>query len=507
MNLAFSLPLRNQGALTALLSQLQDPASPNYHKYLTPAQFTAQFGPTEADYGAVIAFAKAQHLNVTNQHPNRVVLDVQGKVSDIEQALHVHLRTYKHPTEAREFYAPDTRPTVELDVPLIQISGLDNYELPQPHLRINSVGVVAPNGAGPTNGVHTLAATPNSGSGPGGVYMGNDFRTAYAPGTALTGAGQTVGLLQFDGYFASDITYYEGLAGRSNITLTNVLLDGFTGVPYSTNAEVEVSLDIEMVISMAPSVSNIMVYEAGPFGNWHDILNRMATDNMAKQISCSWYIPGGAEDPTADAIFQEMALQGQSFYAASGDSDAYTGLIPFPGDTPYITEVGGNTLTMSGVGTAYASETVWNWGGGEGSGGGISTQYAIPSWQQGLSMIANLGSTTRRNTPDVSMTADQVYVRSAGQNYNVGGTSCAAPLWAGFTALVNQQASLDGQSPVGFINPAVYAIGKGSKYSSAFHDTTAGNNITSPTQRVAYFPANVRVMTFAQGGGARWEPA
>ena len=89
-----------------------------------------------------------------------------------------------------------------------------------------------------------------------------------------------------------------------------------------------------------------------------DILNRMATDNLAKQFSCSWYVPGGAADPAADQIFQQMAAQGQSFFNASGDYDAFTGLIDFPGDTPYITQVGGTTLTTSGPGGAWVSETV-----------------------------------------------------------------------------------------------------------------------------------------------------
>ena len=99
-------------------------------------------------------------------------------------------------------------------------------------------------------------------------------------------------------------------------------------------------LDIEMVISVATNLSKVIVYEAGPSGNWHDILNRMATDNLAKQLSCSWYIPGGGADAVADQIWQQMAVQGQSFFNASGDDDAFTGLIDFPGDTPYITQVG-----------------------------------------------------------------------------------------------------------------------------------------------------------------------
>ncbi len=96
------------------------------------------------------------------------------------------------------------------------------------------------------------------------------------------------------------------------------------------------------------------------------------------------------------------------------------GLIPFPGDTPFITEVGGTTLTTSGTGGPYSSETVWNWNNGNGSGGGISTQYAIPAWQQSVSMTANMGSTTMRNVPDVAMTADNVYVRADGEDQNRG---------------------------------------------------------------------------------------
>jgi len=167
--------------------------------------------------------------------------------------------------------------------------------------------------------------------------MGNDFRTAYVPGTTLTGSGQTVGLLQFDGYTASDITYYENLAGRPKVTLTNVLLDGFSGAPTGNGGEVEVSLDIEMVIAMAPGVSRILVYEAPNPSPWVDLLSRMANDNQARQLSCSW--GGGGPDPASEQIFQQMAAQGQSFFNASGDDDAYCGLIDFPGDTPYAFNV------------------------------------------------------------------------------------------------------------------------------------------------------------------------
>jgi len=158
-------------------------------------------------------------------------------------------------------------------------------------------------------------------------------------------------------------------------------------------------------------------------------------------------------------------------------------LIPFPSDSPHITLVGGTTLT-TGPSASYTSETVWNWGiefgstyDGIGSSGGISTSYKIPSWQTNVSMVLNGGSTTLRNVPDVALTGDHVWVIfGAGQAGWFGGTSCAAPLWAGFTALINQQAMTNGLSSVGFLNPALYNIASGPNYTNCFHDITTGNN-------------------------------
>ena len=471
LNLAIGLPLRNQQALNHLLQQIYDPASPQYHHYLTPQEFTQQFGPTKADYQAVIAFARAHDLTVTATHPNRLLVDVSGTAATIQNTFHVTLHTYRHPTENRAFYAPDAEPSLDLATPILHVSGLDNFSLPRP--RLQSVQLI-----------NVSNASPDDGSGPGGTYIGKDFRKAYAPNSTLDGSGQAVGLLQFDGYTASDITYYESLAGLPSVTLSNVLIDGASGLPSLTGGELEVSLDIEMAISMATNLSKVILYMAPNPSPFEDLLNRMATDNDARQISCSWYMPNGPANPAADQIFQEMAAQGQSFFCASGDFDAYTGLIDFPSDTPYVTEVGGTTLTTAKLDGAWVSETVWNRGNGIGSGGGISTQYPIPTWQTNVSMAANQGSTTMRNVPDVALIAENVYVRVNGGDRTVGGTSCAAPLWAAFVALINQQAARIGQSPMGFINPAVYALGARTNYTSVFHDITTGDNTSSdsPTQ-------------------------
>lgn len=154
-------------------------------------------------------------------------------------------------------------------------------------------------------------------------------------------------------------------------------------------------------------------------------------------------------------------------------------------------------MTTTGPGGSYVSETAWNWGldNGKyvGTSGGVSTYYGIPSYQQGINMSANLGSTTMRNVPDVALTGDNVYViyhprKHSSSGGTFGGTSCAAPLWAAFMALVNQQAALHGIPAAGFINPAVYAIGKSNaNYTSLFHDVTNGNNFWPSSS--AKFPA------------------
>jgi subtilase family serine protease len=481
--LAIGVPLRNEAALDDLLQALYDPQSASFHKFLTLQEFTVRFGPTEQDYEAVIAFAEANGLAVSGKHPNRVVLDVKGAVSNVERAFGITLRTYRHPTEGRDFFAPDIEPSVPTNLPVADMWGLSDYGLPRPLWR-----KVDPQKATPLN---------YNGSGPGGAYQGMDFRNAYAPGASLTGSGQVAAVAEFDGYYAADIATYESQCGYSNVPLQNVLVDNVSGIPgYSgdSSAVIEVSLDIEVLISMAPGLSKLIVYEGN---SPYDVFNRIVTDNSAKQISCSWFWRYGpthtwvrrSPSSTLDSQLKQMAAQGQSFFEASGDSDAYTGSQafssfggPIPMDSVYVTSVGGTSLTMNGAGSSWSSETVWNWGGNVGTGGGISPNYARPSWQANVSMAANGGSTANRNIPDVALTADAVnVVYGNGNSEAVGGTSCAAPLWAGFCALINQQSVAGGGTTMGLLNPALYAIAATPNYTNCFHDITTGNNIGNYT--------------------------
>jgi subtilase family serine protease len=474
MNFSIVLPPRNQADLDSFLARLYDPASPDFHHFLTVDEFTQRYGPTPGDYQAVVAFAQAHGFIVNGAPANRLAVPLTGTVNQIESAFNVRMSLYQHPTENRTFFSPDREPSLNLSVPVAHIAGLDNFSLPHPM-------VIPPSQAHPQ-----LANV--AGSGPGGSYLGSDMRAAYYGGTTLDGNGQAVGLLEFDGYNIGDVNSTFSNADQTyNVAINNVLLDGATGLPITPDGTAEVVLDIVQAIGMAPGLGQVRVY-MGTGSDDANILNSMASENIAKQISCSWnWTP---DDPaTDDVFFKEFAAQGQAFFVASGDEGAYDATISpyfYPQEDAYITAVGGTHLTTNGAGGAWESETAWNSAPSnpDGSGGGISPDNIdIPSWQSGIANTSNAGSTTYRNVPDVAMEGDF-------DNYNCSegycsggwaGTSFAAPRWAGFMALVNEQAVEAGNAPlggIGFLNPSLYTLAEGTPYATDFHDITDGNNDT-----------------------------
>jgi subtilase family serine protease len=405
-----------------------------------------------------MSFAQANGLKVIDTAENRMVVDVEGPASNIENAFHVSLGVYQHPTESRTFYAPDREPTVDLDVPVLHISGLDNFSLPHAkNIRTSRQ----------TGGVGT-------GSGPDGNFIGSDMRAAYYGSGPLDGAGQLVGLFELAGYELSDvINFFKKVKEPLKVPVRGVSVNGarLTCPPPSCDDSEQV-LDIEMAISMAPGLSEVVVY----VGNTDAaIFNKMAEDNVAKQLSCSW---GWSDNESVlDPIFKEFMAQGQSLFVATGDDGSGTpGDVVWPADDPYVTAVGGTDLTTTGPGGAWKSETGWNGSAGAPSKNGIP----IPSYQQlpGVINSSNHGSTTLRNYPDVAAEANtnQYSCFDGGCFGGNGGTSYAAPQWAGMTAMANQQSIANGGSTLGFLNPALYAIGVGSNYDSDFHDITSGNN-------------------------------
>ena len=492
--LAMGLPLRDRAGLENFVAQVSDPASPNFRRFLTREELTALFGPTEQDYEAVKSFARSNGLAIAVTHDNRLLLDVTGPAAAVEKAFHIKLQTYRHPTDPRDFFAPDTEPMVDATLPVVDIDGLSDFSLPHSKWKKSS-------------GFKTSSKRGTAPDHSGDIF-GNDFRNAYVPGTTLTGAGQSVGLMEFSAFYTNDIFNYANLAGdgRTNIIIEPVLIDNYSGNPSGSEGEVE--LDIEMAMAMAPGLDKIVCFEAGGVGKHNDVLNAMLANSNILNLSCSWGWDGPSN--TTDAIFMSMDAVGQTFFNASGDVGAFTAgsnsvngvdnpsYPNAPSSNPYITQAGGTTLKMNGAGVTWASEVVWNWGvdssgdyfdsSSGASSGGISSYYTIPSWQTNVSNMAGRGgSTSFRNIPDVAACADNIYeIYDNGKDTNDydgnAGTSAAAPLWAGFMALVNQQLAANGQPSAGFINPAIYAIAASSNYLSCFHDVTSGSNswVSSP---------------------------
>jgi subtilase family serine protease len=460
LQLALGLPLRNHGGLTNLLHDLYHPGAANFHHYLTPAQFAEQFGPTEQDYQKVLDFARSNQLEVVATYGNRALVDVSGNVADIEKVFQVHMGIYRHPTEARTFYAPDVEPSIDAGLPISYVSGLNNFVIPRPRSHQKT---------------STFTSYDFNGTGNNGDYIGQDFRTAYVPGVSLTGSGQVVGLFELDGYYSSDITKYASLAGMSSVPqLQNYLCPGVSGAAGINNGEV--ALDIEMVISLAPGLDKVLVVEGT---NEVDVMNAFASPPngvpVANQISSSW---GLGEATDIEPQLMELAAQGQSYFLASGDSlTPANGVQSFAANDNYCTMVGGTELSMTNSALGWQSETVWHTSTNEGSTGYVETDLAIPDYQLGINATANGGSSVHRNVPDVAMCADAIEIVDDNGGFGTSqGTSAAAPLWAAFTALVNERAASESHPPVGFLNPSLYSIAQGPLYSVCFHDVIVGNN-------------------------------
>jgi hypothetical protein len=476
VHLAIGLPLRNQQQLQTFLQKVSDPTSSQFHQYINAAAFAANYGATAQDYQALTAFGNSNGLSVTGTYSNNLLLDVSGPASAIEQAFYLNLNYYLRP-DGTQFFALDRDPSLDLPTPVLRVSGLDSAYVPRGFL----------DGSGPSN---TLTAA--------------DLRNAYVPcaGSQLTGAGQTIGLFAGTEFNPNDITSYQT---QNSIPVTSPQVTRIDGAPKNGGSQVEVTLDIEMANALAPG-AQVVVFE-GPndrsTGTVADVLHTMA--NLGGFLGINQFSNStgfNSDDNTRQAMYQ-FAAQGQSFFQAAADSGAYVGgVTPAEEFQPLITAVGGTILSMNGVDgnpctpangpCSYASEMAWNGGGGGilnlgatlvlpfpyNAGGFPFPSVPIPSYQLGFANAQNQASTMFRNVPDVSAVAvnPETVIGGITGGSGKGGTSVSAPLWAAFTALVNQRGANNGAGPVGFFNPTLYFIASTGLYNLAFHDVTSGNN-------------------------------
>ncbi len=490
LDLSIALSLRNQSALTALIAAQNNPHSGQYHQFLTPQQFAARFSPTQATVNAVTSFLRSQGLVVHSVSSNRTLIDASGSVATVERAFQTTIATYQ--VNGRTVYAPTTEPTVPdaLTGMIVNIAGLDNVGV-YTHAPI----------------IHNSAAGPHAGSGPGGGYTPSELRTAYDMNSLIssaTGAGQTVAIFELDGYKTTDVNAYLSNYSLGSANYSNVLVDGATNTAGA--GAIEVELDMEVVSATAPGAAQKIYIGPNSTSGVNDTYNRIVTDNVAKVSSSSWGLceasSGNSELQALNNIFQQMAAQGQALYSAAGDSGAYdcnnTSLaVDSPSSDPNVVGVGGTNL-QTGSGGSYTSESVWSNPSdtsrspkGAGGGGGLSTYFAKPSYQTGPG-TTNSYSNGKRQVPDVSADADpntgySVYcsVTASGCSSSspwieVGGTSAAAPLWAGISADLNQYLAANSKPVLGSASATLYTLFNTTQTYSAYHDITSGNNLFYP---------------------------
>lgn len=476
------LPLRDQAAMQDQLKSIYTPGSANYGKYLTGAQFTALYGPTQDDYDAVATYFASKGLSVSQQTPTRTLLQVSGSTAAIQNALNVQINKYQTPS-GRAFIAPATEPVLPSVIAskIVGVAGLSTFNQLKPHY-VKGPSKLAP-----------FAYVSHVGSGIDGDIAPNDIRIAYGlQPTNNYGDGQVIASVQLDGYDPADITaywnQYKSVLGTTQPPLVNVLVDGADGTPSGTGGEVEVCLDIEMQMALAPNVKAQYVYMAPNAGmGLTDCFQRAADDNVAKSISCSWgsteYYWTAAEITAANQAFAQMAFQGQSVFAASGDDGAFDDKfnptvlsVDMPAALAMITGVGGTTLTLTpSLPYSYSSETTWGDFATQSGGGGGVSQITSNVWYQANATVTNpQASPIKRNVPDVSLNADPktgYSIYADGSHGTVGGTSAASPLWAAFATLVNTARAAKGLGTLGFANPALYAVaGNTISYANDFHD-------------------------------------
>jgi subtilase family serine protease len=501
VHFALTLPLQNQSDLDQALKGMYNPKSPNFRHFLSSTEFNSKYAPSESAYAALKSFAASSGLSVTAEHAGRTLVEVSGSVATIRNLFKAQM--YWHQTGAgQQYVARDTEGSAPSALSLIggSVTGL-NHKPAKPFIAF------VPSKSG---------ATPNAGTGPIGSTSGDspsyepaDIKTAYNLNSIQNG-GQPVALIELSAANYADAQTYATKFNLNNpVPLSNQAqwLIPVSGGTTAVGQADEVMLDIEMV--MAVSNTNLIYLYTAPnsVSSFLPVYTAIADGNLVGQVSTSWGVCEAdltqSEATSENDQFKKMAAQGMAVFAASGDFYAYdcatsTLAVDDPASQPYVTGVGGTTLTTTS-GQSYAAESAWydaapsgaGYNGFWGGGGGVSTfcsiPSCIPSYQTGFTPTDSQYSTTNRNVPDVALNADPytgyyIYCTSTvcshypgysnGWIPNVGGTSAAAPQWAATWSLISKGLG----TRAGFANPTIYSIAKNATtYASSFHDVPSGS--------------------------------
>jgi kumamolisin len=372
-------------------------------------------------------------------------------------------------------YLPD-----DLAGVVIAVLGIDDRPQARAHFRV----AASPPGRGkaPTNG----AAPVVQPAPPTPPYTSAQVATAYGFPAGTTGAGQTIALIELGGgYSQSDITSYCGQLGIAVPTITAVSVDGTNNSPGTSDSDVEVALDIEVICGAAPGATQLVYFTPNTDQGFIDAVAQAAHATPAPvAISISW---GQSEDvwtaqgrTALDGMIADACALGITVCVAAGDSGSADGTtggvhVDFPASSPHALACGGTSLIASG--STITSETVWNDGSSGGAtGGGVSDAFPVPTWQASAGVPVSAGNgKTGRGVPDVAGNADPdtgYSIIAHGQSQVVGGTSAVAPLWAALVARLAQAAG----ERFGLIQSALYSGVTAGAAATGFHDITQGSN-------------------------------
>ncbi len=447
--------VRDSAGLDALINAASTPGSPQYGHYLTNAQYMATYAPTDADVQAATAWLKSQGLNVTGNSQDNLLIHVQAKARDVEQAFHVSINDYSY--HGRMFHSNDRNPTVPSNLNISAVSGLSNFVVYKP----------------------AITCTPNPGA--KCAFDGGDFRSMYdIPGD---GKGQTLGFTLWGQELPqSDFTGYANATGDTPITVGQAGDDGLNwiqvdGSTTESDTDNEVALDTQIAHGVAPGI-HLTYWLGHDNGNstLEDVVNDAANSSISI-ISNSWGAQSGGcpSDSNMENSLQHGAAVGKTFYFSTGDSGASSGC-SWPAISQYVVAVGGTTLAFgAGSNSPYTSETALD------NGGGCSNSESRPSWQTGIGSPLVWPSTacTGRATPDVSANSGSgTYLYFDGSpSCCTGGTSLSAPIWAAASVIWNKHNAATGRPGIGFDAPLIYSVANdATAYAHDFHDVTSGTN-------------------------------
>lgn len=500
----------DEAGFQRLLTELNDPKSPNYERYLTPAAQAERFGPTASSVAALTSFLQAQGLSLLDGSSNRLTLTFVGSRDAVERAFAVRIKDFQ--SKEKSFFANTSAPALprELAGHVQAVIGLNNLGEPQPVINaiagvfdyiicssqasINVLDAAAPGGFRPPTEAEKKATydacvsdrkKARAGNSGGAAASGRSADVGASPKRlgagnwqSFDGTGQRIAIIGFDSFLRTDVENQLALLGRPASQINQLSRVAVNGGATLGATQTETLLDIMAALSVAPG-AQVVVYDT-PFsgaGSFQTLLNA-AIGGDADVISNSWaYCENQttlADVQSIESVVQSAAVAGISVLSASGDTgstclNGAANTIVVPAGAPTVTAVGGSSLTLS-PGSLYGSETWWGAGSSSGQpsgqgGFGLSRFFARPAFQSGLNNQA------QRSIPDVVADADPengvVLCQASdggcptGKLY--GGTSVAAPVWAGYVAVLNQARG----SNLGALNARLYPQASSGAFFSA----------------------------------------